>query len=111
MDWKDFPPLTQLRAFEAAARLQGFSQAARELNVTPAAVAQQVRALEERLGCELIYREGRGLKLIAAQPGKEALTAIEPVIDGAAGKLKGERLALCRGNRGGKGKPVKAPRK
>jgi len=33
------------------------------------------------------------------------------VIDGSAGKLKGERLALCRGNRGGKGKPVKAPRK
>jgi LysR family glycine cleavage system transcriptional activator len=65
MDWKDFPPLTQLRAFEAAARLQGFSQAARELNVTHAAVAQQVRALEERLGCELIYREGRGLKLTA----------------------------------------------
>ena len=55
--------------------------------------------------------KGRGLKLIAAQPGKEALTAIEPVIDGSAGKLKGERLALCRGNRGGKGKPVKAPRK
>ncbi len=65
MDWKDFPPLTQLRAFEAAARLQGFSQAARELNVTHAAVAQQVRALEERLGCDLIYREGRGLKLTA----------------------------------------------
>ncbi len=55
--------------------------------------------------------KGRGLKLIAANPVKEALTAIEPVIDGAAGKLKGERLALCRGNRGGKGKPVKASRK
>jgi topoisomerase-4 subunit A len=34
-----------------------------------------------------------------------------PVVDGVAGKLKGERLELCRGNRGGKGKPVKAPRK
>jgi topoisomerase-4 subunit A len=33
------------------------------------------------------------------------------VIDGAAGKLKGERLEVCRGNRGGKGKPLKAPRK
>ena len=32
-------------------------------------------------------------------------------IDGVAGKLKGERLESCRGNRGGKGKPVKAPRK
>ncbi|MFV0371303.1 MAG: DNA topoisomerase IV subunit A [Azonexus sp.] len=55
--------------------------------------------------------KGRGLKLIAATPVKEALAAIEPVVDGAAGKLKGERLALCRGNRGGKGKPVKASRK
>lgn len=66
IDWRSFPSLTQLRAFEAAARLQGFSQAARELNVTHAAVAQQVRALEARLSCELIYREGRGLKLTAS---------------------------------------------
>ena len=40
-----------------------------------------------------------------------ALDAIEPVIDGTAGKLKGERLESCRGNRGGKGKPVRASRK
>ncbi|NTT87734.1 LysR family transcriptional regulator [Tabrizicola fusiformis] len=65
VDWMGFPSLTALRAFEAAARLQGFSQAARALNVTHAAVAQQVRSLEERLGLELIYREGRGLKLTA----------------------------------------------
>ncbi|MDR1994354.1 DNA topoisomerase IV subunit A [Azonexus sp.] len=55
--------------------------------------------------------KGRGLKLINAAPGKTALEDIVPVVDGAAGKLKGERLELCRGNRGGKGKPVKAPRK
>lgn len=65
VDWMSFPSLTALRAFEAAARLQGFSQAARALNVTHAAVAQQVRSLEEHLGQELIYREGRGLKLTA----------------------------------------------
>lgn len=65
VDWLTFPSLTALRAFEAAARLQGFSQAARALNVTHAAVAQQVRSLEEHLGLELIYREGRGLKLTA----------------------------------------------
>ena len=65
VDWMTFPSLTALRAFEAAARLQGFSQAARALNVTHAAVAQQVRSLEEHLGQELIYREGRGLKLTA----------------------------------------------
>jgi len=55
--------------------------------------------------------KGRGLKLIDAAPGKTALEEIIPVIDGAAGKLKGERLESCRGNRGGKGKPLKASRK
>lgn len=63
LDWRSFPSLTSLRAFEAAARRQGFSQAARELNVTHAAIAQQVRGLEQFLDKELIYREGRGLAL------------------------------------------------
>ncbi|MGV0977194.1 MAG: DNA gyrase C-terminal beta-propeller domain-containing protein, partial [Azonexus sp.] len=55
--------------------------------------------------------KGRGLKLIDAAPGKTALEEILPVINGAAGKLKGERLENCRGNRSGKGKPLKASRK
>jgi LysR family glycine cleavage system transcriptional activator len=63
VEWRSFPSLTSLRAFEAAARLQGFSLAARELNVTHAAIAQQVRGLEEFLGKELVFREGRGLAL------------------------------------------------
>ena len=62
-DWLHLPPLSALRAFEAAARLGGFSAAARALNVTHAAVAQQVRALEEHLGAPLIHREGRGMVL------------------------------------------------
>ena len=40
------PPLTALRAFEAAARHESFAQAAAELHVTPAAVSHQVKALE-----------------------------------------------------------------
>jgi LysR family glycine cleavage system transcriptional activator len=63
MDWSDMPPLSMLRAFEAAARGGGFSAAGRELNVTHAAVAQQVRGLERRLGVALMRREGRGLSL------------------------------------------------
>ena len=55
--------------------------------------------------------KGRGLKLIAAEPGRTALEDIVPVVDGVAGKLKGERLEFCRGARGGKGRPVKAPRR
>ena len=64
-DWQHFPSLTSLRAFEATARLEGFSAAARALNVTHAAVAQQVRALEDHLGTELVYRDGRRLSLTA----------------------------------------------
>ena len=63
IDWRSFPSLTALRAFEAAARLQSFTLAARELNVTHAAVAQQVRGLEDHLGRELLYRAGRGMAL------------------------------------------------
>ncbi len=57
------PSLTALKAFEAAARTHSFSAAGRELNVTHAAVAQQVRALEAELGVPLAFREGRGIAL------------------------------------------------
>ncbi len=50
MDWKTLPPLSALRAFQAVAEAGGYAQAARTLNVTHAAVAQQVRALEAQLG-------------------------------------------------------------
>ena len=65
-DWSRLPSLTTLRAFEATARLQGYSAAARALNVTPAAVAQQVRKLEAETGTALVRREGRGLALTQA---------------------------------------------
>lgn len=59
------PPLACLRAFEATARHGAFSAAARELNVTHAAVAQQVRRLESLLGRPLVVRAGRGVELTA----------------------------------------------
>jgi LysR family transcriptional regulator, glycine cleavage system transcriptional activator len=64
-DWRSLPSMTSLRAFAATAELRSFSQAARVLNVTPAAVAQQVRALEDHLGRPLVQREGRGVSLTA----------------------------------------------
>ncbi len=64
-DWREIPSLTGLRAFAATAELRSFSQAARALNVTTAAVAQQVRSLEERLGQALVQRDGRGMSLTA----------------------------------------------
>lgn len=57
------PPLTALRAFEAAARLESFSKAADELAVTPTAISHQVRGLEDFLGTELFVRLPRGLRL------------------------------------------------
>lgn len=63
IDWRTLPSLTALRAFAATAELRNFSQAARALNVTHAAVAQQVRALEEHLGRSLVQRDGRGVSL------------------------------------------------
>ncbi|MGC2856882.1 transcriptional regulator GcvA [Novispirillum sp. DQ9] len=57
------PPLTALRAFEAAARLGSFSRAAEELNVTAAAISHQVKTLEEVLGVGLFVRLPRGLRL------------------------------------------------
>jgi LysR family glycine cleavage system transcriptional activator len=51
------PPLTAVRAFEAAARTENFTAAAAELGLTQAAVSYQVKALEERLGAALFLRE------------------------------------------------------
>ncbi|SFR53660.1 LysR family transcriptional regulator, glycine cleavage system transcriptional activator [Yoonia tamlensis] len=63
MSWRDVPSLAALRAFDAAARAGSFSQAARELNVTHAAIAQHVRAVEADLGMSLLVRQGRGVVL------------------------------------------------
>jgi len=57
------PPLNALRAFETVARKLSFARAAEELHVTKAAVAQQVRLLEQEIGAELVERSGRGLAL------------------------------------------------
>jgi LysR family glycine cleavage system transcriptional activator len=64
-DWRSLPSLTSLRALAATAELRSFSQAARVLNVTHAAVAQQVRGLEDQLGRSLVQRDGRGVSLTA----------------------------------------------
>lgn len=63
IDWRNLPTLTALRAFAATAEARSFSQAARALSVTHAAVAQQVRTLEDHLGRPLVQREGRGVSL------------------------------------------------
>jgi LysR family glycine cleavage system transcriptional activator len=60
------PPLNALKAFESAARYLSLKRAANELNVTPAAVSHQVKALEDYLGVKLFRRMNRALELTAA---------------------------------------------
>jgi LysR family glycine cleavage system transcriptional activator len=68
------PPLNALRAFEAAGRHLSFTRAAAELNVTPAAISHQVKALEELLGVPLFRRLPRALRLTEA--GQVALPTL-----------------------------------
>ena len=65
-NWYKLPSLSALRAFEATARTGSFANAARALNVTQAAVAQQVRGLEAELGVALARRAGRTIVLTDA---------------------------------------------
>jgi LysR family glycine cleavage system transcriptional activator len=57
------PPLSAIRAFEAAARHQSFTRAAEELGMTQAAVSYQIKVLEDRVGAPLFARGPRGVSL------------------------------------------------
>jgi len=70
-------PLNALRVFDAAARHLSFTRAADELAVTPAAVGQQIRALEDVLGVVLFRRTSKGLELT-----DEATAGLDPLRDG-----------------------------
>ncbi|SFJ57663.1 LysR substrate-binding domain-containing protein [Celeribacter neptunius] len=75
IDWRRIPSLSSLRAFEASARFGSFTAAGNALNVTHAAITQQVRALEKDLGMTLLQREGRSMVLTeAGQQLAEALS-------------------------------------
>jgi DNA-binding transcriptional LysR family regulator len=63
MDWLKLPPLNSLRAFSAVAETGSYNLAADQLNVTHAAVSQQVKSLEKRLGVALVMRTGRRIQL------------------------------------------------
>jgi LysR family glycine cleavage system transcriptional activator len=79
-------PLNALRAFEAAARHLSFSRAADELSVTPGAVSQHIRQLEDHAGAPLFRRNGRGLEL--SDTGRAALPLLregfERLLDASA---------------------------
>lgn len=70
-------PLNALRVYDAAARHLSFTRAADELAVTPAAVGQQIRALEDHLGTVLFRRTSKGLELT-----EEGAAGLEPLREG-----------------------------
>jgi len=76
---KGLPPLNWIRAFEAAARHLSFTHAATELNLTQAAVSNQIKGLENQLGCVLFIRLARGLELTDA--GKAYLPAVQESVE------------------------------
>lgn len=85
------PPLNALRAFEAAARHLSFARAAEELHVTPAAISQQIKQLEDNLGANL-FRRGKVLALSAAAGA--ALPLISEAfdrLDKAAARLRADK--------------------
>ncbi len=57
------PPVTSLVVFEAAGRLNNFTAASQELNVTQAAVSRQILGLESHLGVTLFHRQHRQVRL------------------------------------------------
>jgi len=71
--------MTALRAFEAAARLGGFSAAATELGVTPGAISAQIKSLEAELGAPLFQRTAKGVVLTPL--GAQSLPAFGQTFD------------------------------
>ena len=83
---RSLPPLSSLVPFEAAARLESFSKASEELNLTQAAISKQVRSLEEFLGVALFTRRNRAVFLTAA--GVEFRDAVRTAFLGIASQAE-----------------------
>ena len=87
------PPLTALRAFEAAARNMSFQAAAAELDVTPTAMSHQIRALEAELGVTLFARDGKRVRLteVGARYAMQVRDALMALADATRQIRAGDR--------------------
>lgn len=99
MDWRGIPSLNGLKAFSAVADTLNLSQAGRMLNVSHAAVSQQVRALEAHLGVSLVVRHGRGVALTPegqdlAKSLEEAFSGIRAAVDALSEAGSGRPLQV-----------------
>jgi LysR family transcriptional regulator, glycine cleavage system transcriptional activator len=84
--WKTLPPLSALRAFSAFAEAGSLAEAGGLLNVSHAAISQQLTALEAHMGIALLDRSGRGLALTAA--GRMLAAALQSGFDEIAGAVE-----------------------
>lgn len=96
------PPLTALRAFDAAARHMSFAKAAEELHVTPAALSFQIKSLEEHLGQPVFRRLNRAVELTdagrALAPGaSEGFAALARAWSAARRTGQGAELTVTAG--------------
>lgn len=76
------PNLSWLRTFEASARHLNFTSAGQEIGMTQAAVSQQIKALESKLGCDLFVRNHRALSL--TDMGRAYLPAVQKAMNDLA---------------------------
>jgi LysR family glycine cleavage system transcriptional activator len=83
--FKGFPSLNFLHTFESVARHLSFTNAAKELFVTQAAVSHQIKALEEYLGVKLFHREKR--KVLLSDEGQKLLPSVVSGLQGIADSL------------------------
>lgn len=91
------PSLNWLRVFEAAARTESFARAATQLNMSAAAVSQQVKALETRLGTPLFHRHAHAVTLTEAGRAylpsvQQSLLMLETATTGLFGETRAQRL-------------------
>jgi LysR family glycine cleavage system transcriptional activator len=91
------PSLNWLRVFEAAARNESFARAALELGMSAAAVSQQIKALEERVGAPLFTRHAHAVRLTdlgrAYLPSvQQALLTVQNATEGLFGPARAPQL-------------------
>ena len=87
------PPLNAMRVFEAAARHKSFVRAAEELHVTPAAISQQIKLLEDDLGV-VLFKRGKTLTL--SESSSAVLSLVSDAFDQlerAMMKVRADRVA------------------
>ena len=92
---RKLPPLTELRAFEAAARHLSFKMAAAELYVTPTAISHQIKLLERHCGRALFRRRPRPLKLTTA--GEQLFPVVRDGFEAFADALVAVRAGATSG--------------